>query len=140
MNCIPFAAIFLRGPISLRWAQHKRRHKSATPISWSELKAFLHRDLRSSQVFIDNIWSKFRRDSKYQLKEARDWASHLQHFQSILTEFDLIRTHYGYFKYQIMPFGLFNSLATFQGYVNKILADKLDIFVIVYLGYILIYT
>ena len=39
-----------------------------------------------------------------------------------------------------MPFGLFNALATFQGYVNKILAKKLDIFVIIYLDNILIYT
>ena len=39
-----------------------------------------------------------------------------------------------------MPFGLFYALATFQGYVNKILVEKLDIFVIVYLNDILIYT
>ena len=38
-----------------------------------------------------------------------------------------------------MAFGLFNALAIFQGYVNKILAEKLDIFVIVYLDNILIY-
>ena len=37
-------------------------------------------------------------------------------------------------------FGLSNAPATFQGYVNKILAEKLDIFVIVYLNDILIYT
>ena len=33
MNCTPFAATFLRGAISLRWAQYKRRHKRATPIT-----------------------------------------------------------------------------------------------------------
>ncbi len=31
-------------------------------------------------------------------------------------------------------------MATFQGYINKILAEKLNIFVIVYLDNILIYT
>ena len=39
-----------------------------------------------------------------------------------------------------MPFGLSNVPATVQRYVNKILAEKLDIFVIVYLDDILIYT
>ena len=39
-----------------------------------------------------------------------------------------------------MVFGLSNALASFQGYINKIRAEKLDIFVIVYLDDILIYT
>ena len=37
-----------------------------------------------------------------------------------------------------MPFGLSNALTSFQGYINKILAQKLDIFVVVYLDNILI--
>ena len=39
-----------------------------------------------------------------------------------------------------MPFSLSNPSTTFQKYINKILAEKLDIFVIVYLDDILIYT
>ena len=50
------------------------------------------------------------------------------------------KTWYSHFKYQVMPFGLSNAPATFQGYINKILAEKLDIFVFVYLDDILIYT
>ena len=50
------------------------------------------------------------------------------------------QTRYGHFEYQVMSFGLFNAPANFQRYVNKILAEKLDVFVIVYLDDILIYT
>ncbi len=39
-----------------------------------------------------------------------------------------------------MPFKLTNAPATFHGYINKILAEKFDVFVIVYLNDILIYT
>ena len=39
-----------------------------------------------------------------------------------------------------MPFYLSNALANFQGYINKILAMKLDIFIISYLDDILVYT
>ena len=49
-------------------------------------------------------------------------------------------TWYGYFEYQVMSFGFSNTLTIFQRYIIKILAEKLDIFVIVYLDDILIYT
>ena len=39
-----------------------------------------------------------------------------------------------------MPFGLCNILTNFQNYINKILAEKLDIFIIIYLDNIFIYT
>ena len=49
------------------------------------------------------------------------------------------RTWYGHFKYQVMTSGLSNTPASFQDYINKILAEKLNIFVIVYLNNIFIY-
>lgn len=39
-----------------------------------------------------------------------------------------------------MFFGLSNISTSFQGYINKILTEKLDIFVIIYLDDILIYA
>ena len=39
-----------------------------------------------------------------------------------------------------MPFRLSNTPAIFQNYINKILAKKFNIFVIVYLDNIFIYT
>ena len=39
-----------------------------------------------------------------------------------------------------MSFGLSNTPASFQGYINKILAEKLNIFVIIYLNDLLIYN
>ena len=44
----------------------------------------------------------------------------------------VFRIRYAHFEYQVMPFRLSNAPASFQGYINKILAEKLDIFVIVY--------
>ncbi len=38
-----------------------------------------------------------------------------------------------------MSFGLYNLAASFQGWINKIFAEKFDIFVVVYLDDIMIY-
>ena len=34
-----------------------------------------------------------KRDSQYQLEKVYDWASHLEHLQSMLIEFDLAAAH-----------------------------------------------
>ena len=81
----------------------------------------LGRVKRFTQLNLTSAYHQIR------IKEGNEWKTAFQ-------------TCYSYFKYQMMPFGLSNAPASFQGYINKILAKKLNIFVIVYLNNILIYT
>ena len=52
----------------------------------------------------------------------------------------MFRTRYRVYKYNILPFGLTNSPAIYQRYINDILLDYLDDFCIAYLDNILIYS
>lgn len=49
-------------------------------------------------------------------------------------------TQYRYFEYTVMPFGLANTSAFFQIYINKAMAGLLNVICVVYLNNILIYT
>jgi len=50
------------------------------------------------------------------------------------------RTRYGHYEYLVMPFGLKNAPATFQHFINDVLSDYLDEFVISYIDDILVYS
>jgi hypothetical protein len=50
------------------------------------------------------------------------------------------RTRYGLFEYLVMPFGMTNAPATFQYFMNDIFHDMVDVFVIIYLDDILIFS
>ena len=50
------------------------------------------------------------------------------------------RTRYGHFEYCVMPFGLANAPATFQGHINKALAGLIDTSCVVYIDDILIFS
>jgi transposase InsO family protein len=50
------------------------------------------------------------------------------------------RSRYGTFEYLVMPFGLTNAPAAFQRFMNDIFSDLLDVYVVVYLDDIMIYS
>ena len=50
------------------------------------------------------------------------------------------QTHYGSFEFLVMPMGLTNAPAMFQHFMNDIFQDISDIFVVVYLDDILVYS
>ena len=49
------------------------------------------------------------------------------------------RTHYGSFEWSVISFGLTNTPAAFQQFINDIFSDFLDVCVVIYLDDILIY-
>lgn len=50
------------------------------------------------------------------------------------------RTRFGLYEYLVMLFGLTNAPTTFQAYINNVLRRYLDVFVVVYLDDILVYS
>ncbi|QRV95333.1 Retrotransposable element Tf2 protein [Ceratobasidium sp. AG-Ba] len=76
------------------------------------------------------IFSKFDLKWGYNLvriKEGDEWKT-------------AFKTRYGLFKYLVMPFGLTNAPATFQHFMNDIFRDILDVYVIIYLDDILVFS
>ena len=65
--------------------------------------------------------------NKLRIKEGEEWKTAFQ-------------TRYGLYKYLVMPFGLANSLSSFQNYINDVLHGMLDVFCTAYIDDILIYN
>ena len=61
------------------------------------------------------------------IKEGEEWKT-------------AFKTHYGLYKYLVMPFGLANAPSLFQHYNNNTLQGYLDIFATAYIDDILVYS
>ena len=110
-NQIPFAASFLWDRINFRWQQHKQKleAESLVPIFGDKCKEFFWKALGDSRAFVDNYWTKIRKDSQYQQEEVLDWAAYLEHLQAMLKKFDPIgapneTTVIRYFRKGLRPF------------------------------------
>ncbi|MBW0582701.1 hypothetical protein O181_122416, partial [Austropuccinia psidii MF-1] len=76
------------------------------------------------------IFSKIDWRGDYNLLGIKEGDEHLTAF----------RAKYGSYEYLVMPFGLTNDPASFQNVVNDIFADFWDIFVVVYLDDIMVFS
>ncbi|MBW0482813.1 hypothetical protein O181_022528 [Austropuccinia psidii MF-1] len=77
-----------------------------------------------------SIFSKIDLCGAYSLPRIKEGYEHLKAF----------RTKYGSYEYFLMPFGLTNAPASFQNFVNDIFYDLLDIYVVVYLDDIVVFS
>ena len=96
--------------------------KNRYPLSLvGELLDWLGQAWHFTQLDLTNAYHQM------QIREKNEWK----------TAFKIC---YGHFKYQVMLFGLINAPTIFQSYINKTLVEKFDVFMIIYLDNIFIYT
>jgi hypothetical protein len=88
---------------------------------------------------IDKLLARIRRAKIFTKLDIRQ-AFYYIRIDPASEELTTFRTRYGLYKCKVLPFGLTNSLATYQRYINNMLLDYLDDFCIVYLDNILIYS
>ncbi|MBW0549652.1 hypothetical protein O181_089367 [Austropuccinia psidii MF-1] len=77
-----------------------------------------------------SIFSKIDLPGAYNLLRIKEGDEHLTAY----------RNKYGSFEYLVMPFGLTNASAHFQNLVNDILQDPIDVYVVVYLDDIMVFS
>ncbi|KAL0932741.1 reverse transcriptase domain protein [Colletotrichum truncatum] len=87
----------------------------------SELRDLLHGAQWFTALDLKGAYNLIR------MKSSKEWKT-------------AFRTRRGHYEYLVMPFGLTNAPATFQTMINHVLREFLDVFVVVYLDDILIFS
>ncbi|KAF8759769.1 hypothetical protein RHS01_01831 [Rhizoctonia solani] len=92
-----------------------------------QLKAGLIRPSKSPMASPILFVKKRTGNYAFRIKEGDEWKT-------------AFKTKYGLFEYLVMPFGLTNAPAAFQDMMNEIFRDLLDVYVIIYLDDILVFS
>ncbi|QRW20576.1 Transposon Tf2-12 polyprotein [Rhizoctonia solani] len=112
----------MASPILFVKKKWETMHKNVYPLP---LPQNLIEKLQGAKIF-----SKFDIKAGYnlvQIKEGNEWKT-------------AFKTKYRLFEYLVMPFGLTNAPAAFQDMMNEIFRDLLDVYVIIYLDDILVFS
>ena len=88
---------------------------------------------------IDDLFDQLQGDSYFSKINLR-----LGYHQLRVREYDILkttfRTRYGHFEFLVMSFGLTNALSAFIYFMNRVFKHYLDMFVIVFIDNILVYS
>ena len=90
-------------------------------------------------LLVSEILDRLASTKIYTKLDLRDAYHHIQ-IKKDKEGLMAFQTRYSHFKYMVMPFRLTNTPAIFQMYVNCILSNLLDIYYIIYLDDILIFS
>nr|GEX07712.1 putative reverse transcriptase domain, ribonuclease H-like domain, aspartic peptidase domain protein [Tanacetum cinerariifolium]GEX16415.1 putative reverse transcriptase domain, ribonuclease H-like domain, aspartic peptidase domain protein [Tanacetum cinerariifolium] len=125
---------------------------------WGDSVLFVKKNNRSSQICIDyQKLNKLTVNNRYPLPRIDDLFDQLRG-SSVYSKIDLrssypqlrvlkedipktaFKTRYGYYEFQVMPFGLMNTPVIFIDLMNRVCKPFLDKFMIVFIDDILIYS
>nr|GEW42215.1 putative reverse transcriptase domain-containing protein [Tanacetum cinerariifolium] len=87
--------------------------------------------------WIDDLFDQLQRSSVYSKIDLRSGYHQLRVREQDVPK-STFRTRYGYYEFQVMPFGLKNAPAVFMDLMNRVCKPYLDKFVIVFINDILI--
>nr|GEZ18342.1 putative reverse transcriptase domain-containing protein [Tanacetum cinerariifolium] len=88
---------------------------------------------------IDALFDQLQGPSVYSKIDSRSGYHQLKVREEYISK-TAFRTRYGHYEFQVMPFGLINTLAIFMDLMNRVCKPYLDKFVKVFIDFILVYS